>query len=64
MGKYMRVAEDFKCKNCIHRVLINVYRIFFDPEEQNQEQYYVCVLSYCPYKMEDRFDKYLDSIGL
>ena len=50
----MRVAENPKCKNCTHRVLINVYRIFFDQEEQKQEQYYVCVLSYCPYDRPEK----------
>jgi hypothetical protein len=56
----MRVAVYPKCENCVHRILINVYRIFFDQEEQKQEQYYICALSYCPYeRAEDkrgRFD--------
>jgi len=52
----MRVVDDSKCKNCTHRVFVNVYGMFFDQEEQKQEQYYVCVLSYCPY---DRPEKQL-----
>jgi hypothetical protein len=53
----MRTAEDPKCKNCTHRILISVYRTFSD--ELKHEQYYVCVLSYCPF--EER-DVVLDSI--
>jgi hypothetical protein len=61
----MRMAVYPKCENCVHRILINVYRIFFDQEEQKQEQYYICALSYCPYdRAEDKFGRYLDSVGL
>jgi len=36
------------CKDCVHRILINVYKTFSG--EQKHEQYYACVLSYCNYR--------------
>jgi hypothetical protein len=50
----MRMAVYPKCENCVHRILINVYKTFFEPEEEKQEQYYVCVLSYCPYDRPEK----------
>ena len=65
----MRVVEDPKCKNCRYRMLVNVCMEFSPPVGQQycvgQKQYCVCMLSYCPFEGTiDKFDKYLDSVGL
>lgn len=57
----MRLATKPRCRDCMHRTLIKV----FSDLKQKEEQYHVCVLSYCPFEVTgDKFDGYLDSIGL
>jgi hypothetical protein len=52
-----------ECRTCRFRITVTVCKTF--EQEEKQEQYHVCALSYCPYgKAEDKFDVYLDSIGL
>ena len=57
----MILATKPRCKDCVHRTIIRV----FSDLRQEEEQYHVCMLSYCPFgDAEDKFDRYLDSIGL
>jgi hypothetical protein len=45
----MRVTEDLRCKNCRYRMQVNVYMEFSLATSGGQKQYYVCMLSYCPF---------------
>jgi len=57
----MILATKPRCKDCVHRILVKV----FSDLKQEEEQYHVCVLSYCPFEETgDKFDEYLDSLGL
>jgi hypothetical protein len=57
----MRLAANPGCRGCVYRTPIKV----FSDLKQKEEEYHVCVLSYCPFgDAEDKFDEYLDSIGL
>jgi transposase-like protein len=62
--EFMRVVEDPKCKDCRYRMLVNVYMEFSSATSVEPKQYYVCMLSYCPFEGRDKFVKCLDSIKL